>query len=475
MARLTHCACTSVLVGKAATLDGSTLIARTEDHAEACAPKRFTVVPERVHKKESFVSANNQFSMELDGAGLRYTSTPDVDQSEGAYEEAGINAAGVAMSATESTYANERVLAHDPLVEEGGLAEDALVTVVLPFISSARAGVERVAAIVAEHGSAEGNSILFADADEVWYMELATGHHWVAQRIPDDAYAVCANRISIQEVDFESPDFLHSDGIREFVEDNHLNPRPGTFDFRRIFGTYSQQDTHYNAPRVWFGQRLFTPEVEQQPEDLDLPFIRRANRLLDVDDVAQLLASHFDGTPFDPLGSDDDERSRTRYRAIALSRTQEGHVLQIRPGLPPERAGVHWVSLATTAFSPFVPFFANASAVHPAWESEARRPDPESVYWLLRTLDVLAESRYPLVARRVEDYLKASRQKAHAFVAATDRACAPLKGEALTEALTGANRAFMDELLADTRTLLQDAIMAEAEDSPLSFDMDENL
>ena len=94
---------------------------------------------------------------------------------------------------------------------------------------------------------------------------------------------------------------------------------------------------------------------------------------------------------------------------------------------------------------------------------------------MLRTLDVLAESRYPLVARRVEDYLKASRQKAHAFVAATDRACAPLKGEALTEALTGANRAFMDELLADTRTLLQDAIMAEAEDSPLSFDMDENL
>lgn len=475
MARPTHCACTSVLVGREATLDGSTLIARTEDHAEACAPKRFTIVPAQTHDHETFVSANNQFTMELDGAGLRYTSTPDVNPAEGAYEEAGINAAGVAMSATESTYANERVLAHDPLVEEGGLAEDALVTVVLPFITSAVDGVRRVADIVAEHGSAEGNSILFADAHDVWYLELATGHHWVAQRIPADAYAVCANRISIQEVDFDSPDFLYSDGIREFVNEHHLNPRPGTFDFRRIFGTYSQQDTHYNAPRVWYGQRLFTPEVEQQPEDLDLPFIRRANRLLGVDDVAQLLASHYDGTPLDPLGSDGDERSRTRYRAIALSRTQEGHVLQIRPDLAPERAGIHWVSLATTAFSPFVPFFANASAAHPAWESVAARPDPESAYWLLRTLDVLAESRYPLVARRVEDYLKASRQKAHAFVAATDRVCAPLEGETLTEALTSANRAFMEELLADTRTLVQDLIMAEAEDSPLSFDMDENL
>lgn len=474
MARSTHCACTSVLVGKAATLDGSLLIARTEDNSKACAPKRFTVASPS-QGKETFVSANNGFTLELDGTRLPHTSTPEADTSEGFYEEAGINAAGVAMSATESTYANERALAHDPLVEDGGLAEDALVSVVLPFITSAQEGVQRVADIVAEHGSAESNSILFADANEAWYMELATGHHWVAQRIPDDAYAVCANRISIQEVDFDSDDFMASDGIRDFVEEHQLNPRPGTFDFRRIFGTYSQQDVHYNAPRVWYGQHLFTPSVEQHPEDLELPFIRRADRLLGVDDVAQLLSSHYDGTPFDPLGSDGDERTRTRYRAVSLSRTQEGHILQIRPNLPPELAGIHWVALATTAFSPFVPFFANASAAHPAWESTAERPSHESAYWLLRTLGMLAESRYSLVARDVNDFLTACRQKAHAFVAATDSGCAPLEGAALTEALTSANNDFMDEILADVRLLLQDLVMKEAEDSRLSFDMDDNL
>lgn len=474
MARTTHCACTSVLVGKAATLDGSVLIARTEDNSSACAPKRFTVMPAH-DGREAFVSANNGFAMELDGTRLRHTSTPEADPSEGNYEEAGINEAGVAMSATESTYANERALACDPLVEEGGLAEDALVSVVLPFIRSAREGVRRVAEIVAAHGSAESNSVLFADADEAWYMELATGHHWAAQRIPDDAYAVCANRISIQEVDFGSDDFMASEGIREFVEENRLNPRPGTFDFRLIFGTRTQQDVRYNAPRVWFGQRLLTPEVEQRPDDLDLPFIRRANRLIGVDDVAQLLSSHYEGTPFDPLGADGDERSRARFRAVSLSRTQEGHILQIRPGLPPERAGIHWVALATTAFSPFVPFFANASSAHPAWESAAARPDHESAYWTLRTLGMLAESRWPQTARDVDGWLTACRQKAHAFVAATDRTCAGLEGEALTEALTIANRAFMDEMLADARTLAQDLVMAAAEDSRLSFDMDANL
>lgn len=474
MARATHCACTSVLVGKAAMIDGSVLIARTEDNTSACAPKRFAVMPARTYDRETFTSANNGFAMELDGAGLRHTSTPEADPSEGNYEEAGINEAGVAMSATESTYANERALACDPLVEDG-LAEDALVSVVLPHVRSAREGVRRVAEIVAAHGSAESNSILFVDADEAWYLELATGHHWAAQRIPDDAYAVCANRISIQEVDFNSDDFMTSEGIREFVAANRLNPRPGTFDFRRIFGTSTQQDAHYNAPRVWYGQRLFTPEVEQRPDDLDLPFIRRANRLLGVDDVAQFLSSHYEGTPFDPLGTDGDERSRARFRAVSLSRTQEDHILQIRPDLPPERAGIHWVALATTAFSPFVPFFANATAAHPAWENAAGRPDPESAYWLLRTLGMLAESRWPQTARDVDDFLKACRQKAHAFVAATDRACAPLEGEALTKALTSANHAFMDEMLADARRFAQDLVMAAAEDSRLSFDMDANL
>ena len=120
MTRSTHCACTSILVGKTASLDGSTMIARTENNACACAPKRFTVVPERRWEHKQFTSAGNGFSMELDGAALRYTSTPEGDPSEGLYEEAGINAAGVAMSATESTYANERVLALDPVTLRRG-------------------------------------------------------------------------------------------------------------------------------------------------------------------------------------------------------------------------------------------------------------------------------------------------------------------------------------------------------------------
>ena len=474
MARSTHCACTSILVGKAASLDGSTLIARTEDNSNACAPKRFTVIPEKKHAGGMFVSASNGFSMPLHGKGLRYTAMPDATPDEGLYEEAGINSAGVAMSATESTYANDRVLAFDPLVDDG-LAEDSLLTVALPFITSAREGVERIGDIVAEHGSAESNSVLLSDAKEVWYMELATGHHWIAQRIPDDAYAVCGNRISIQDVDFTSDDFMASANIKTFVDEHHLNPLPDTFNFRRIFGTYSQQDIHYNTPRVWFAQRYLSPEIEQHPENLELPFICRANRLIGVDDVAYLLSSHFEGTEFDPLGSDGTESTRTRYRAMSLSRTQEGHILQLRPDLPAERAGIHWAAMATTAFSPFVPFYANASTGHAAWEKADGRPAADSAYWLLRTLGMLAETRYALTASTMGDFLATCRQKALIFVEQTDRDCARLSGKELTDALTRANQTFLDEILANISTTLQDLIMTSAEDSRLSFTMDENL
>ena len=81
-------------------------------------------------------------------------------------------------------------------------------------------------------------------------MEIVTGHHWVAQRIPDDSYAVCANRVSIQQVDFNNTDeFMWSEGIQEFVEKNHLNTDKTGWNFRHIFGTDNLKDRHYNTPR----------------------------------------------------------------------------------------------------------------------------------------------------------------------------------------------------------------------------------
>ncbi len=248
-------ACTSILIGKNATVDGSVIIGRNEDSRPAW-PKNFVVHPAVTHDTpQVFKSQDNDFSMPLPANAAKYTATPEWTTKYGLFEEDGINEYGVAMSATESTYANTRVLAADPL-EKNGIGEEAMITVTLPYIKSAREGVKRLGTIVATYGTDESNGILFADKDEAWYFETGSGHYWVAQRIPDDSYAVIANQMAIQEIDFADPDnFMWHPGIQDFVKEHVLNPGRQGFNFRKIFGTANQMDTYYNLPRVWYGQK----------------------------------------------------------------------------------------------------------------------------------------------------------------------------------------------------------------------------
>ena len=149
-------ACTSIMVGKKASLDGATYIARNEDRVKAIEPKRFLVKPAVEGRHETYVSPYNKVTVPMPEKGMRYTSTPSLNQKTGPNEEDGINEANVAASFTESVYANDRVLAYDPFIKNG-LAEDSLCTLILPFIHSAREGVEYTGKLIAKYGSAEGS------------------------------------------------------------------------------------------------------------------------------------------------------------------------------------------------------------------------------------------------------------------------------------------------------------------------------
>ena len=70
-------------------------------------------------------------------------------------------------------------------------------------------------------------------------------------------------------------------------------PKEAKFNWREIFGTRSESDLHYNTPRVWYGQKLLTPSVKQEPQSFDLPFIQKADRPLSVQDAQTVLASHY--------------------------------------------------------------------------------------------------------------------------------------------------------------------------------------
>ena len=126
--------CTEILVGKAASMDGSTIVARNEDGYGPVNPIKFVVHPATDQAGKAFTSAVTGVTVPLPDHAYRYTGTPQADQSDGQYEEAGINEFNVGMSATETTATNARVLGYDPLVNDG-VNEEAMVTLVLNMLS----------------------------------------------------------------------------------------------------------------------------------------------------------------------------------------------------------------------------------------------------------------------------------------------------------------------------------------------------
>ncbi|PRO88680.1 dipeptidase [Lactiplantibacillus pentosus] len=471
-----YSACTSILVGKNATADGSTMIGRNEDSRAAWA-KKFVVHPHReFDEPQSFESsdAEHPFKMTLPKIRAKYTATPEWTSKYGLFEEDGINEYGVAMSATESAYCNTRVLAADPYVTDG-IGEEAMVTVTLPYIHSAREGVERLGHIIETYGTYETNGILFSDVNEVWYMETGAGHYWVAQRIPDDAYAVVANQLAIQEIDFSDHDnYLYAKNIRNFVLDHQLASMDNGLNFREVFGTADLSDRYYNTPRVWYGQRCFTPSVEQAPESFDLPFIQRADGLIHIDQVRDYLASHYQGTPFDPVGNGTDAEKH-QYRPISLAKTQESHVLQLRPDLPVTQSGIHWLAMGVAAESVNVPFYAGATDTPAAYQVATAKYDPTSAYWIYKHVGVLVDAHYHDLHDALQTVQKELAIKLGHHLITTDEQVSQLTGDDLTAALTAANQAAADIALNAMQALAADLITESTDMSPLNYNTDLNL
>src|SRR5699024_1799821 len=208
-----------------------------------------------------------------------------------------------------------------------------------------------------------------------------------------------------------------SAGIQDFVAQHHLNPDPDGWNFRRIFGTADVFDQHYNTPRQWYGHKLFNPELKFDPMDLDLPFVMKCDHLISLEEVQAYLGSHYQNTPYDPLGHGSEEDKR-RFRPISLNRTQNSHVLQIKPDLPAAAQTIMWMSLGgAPTFTPYLPLFGNADQADARLRNtpaELDLDDP-SFYWLFKRLAMLVEAHHAEFAQADLDYLKALRQFFHTW------------------------------------------------------------
>ncbi|GHN45651.1 dipeptidase [Lactobacillus delbrueckii] len=438
--------CTTILVGKDATIDGSTMIARSEDGGSTIIPEAFIVVNPKDQPKhyKAVISGQEIDDEDLLPNPLRYTSAPDASGENGIWAAAGINDATVAMTATETITTNSRIQGIDPLVEEGGLGEEDFVTLTLPYIHSAREGVKRLGYLVEKYGTYEMNGSAFADHDEVWYIETIGGHHWAARRIPDDAYVAAPNRLNIDFFDFnDEENFMCSSDLLDIINEYHLNPDYQGYNLRHIFGSSTIKDAHYNNPRAWYIHRYFDPEWEGEPGDQDQPFITYAKKKISPEDIKFLESSHYQDTKYDVYSTTNTEAEKKLFRPIGINRNFETHILQIRNDVEEGIAGVQWLAFGPNTFNCFVPFYTNVTTT-PASFQTGPDFDLTKIFWLNKLNAQLGDTNYKVYSALEQAFEEKTMAKLRQIENETDRAVKGLTGRDLQEKLEEANQKMAD-------------------------------
>ena len=472
--------CTTILVGKNASYDGSTIIARDDDSGSGrYDPKRFVAVAPDDQPRH-YRSVLSHVEIELPDNPCRYTIAPNVLNNRGILAEAGANEHNVAMSATETIAVNERVLGADPMVElrpavgepdstdyqaeqPGGIGEEDIITLVLPYVTTAREGVARLGELLETYGTYESNGVIISDVDEIWYVETIGGHHWMARRVPDDSYVVMPNQLGIDSFDFADAcgaqeNYMCSDDLKAFVDKHHLDlSLDGSFNPRDAFGSHDDADHVYNTPRAWFMLRHLNPntwvwegpDADYTPHSDDLPWCMVPERKITPEDVKYLLSSHYQGTPYDPYAAYGDPKSKGAYRTIGINRNSFMALTQMRPDLPEEFRTVEWIAYASNAFNTMVPFYANVDTTPAYLACTTGEVSTESFYWVSRMIAAMADAAYGKSIFHVERYEEGVLSATRALLNAYDEKQAQEADPARRAALrTEANEAIARELKA---------------------------
>ncbi|QRG86233.1 C69 family dipeptidase [Bulleidia sp. zg-1006] len=438
--------CTTLLVGKKASYDGSTLMARNEDSpAGEFTAKKFVVVhPEEQAK--IYQSVLSHVEIPLPKNPMRYTAMPDALGKIGIWAATGVNEENIAMTATETITSNELVLAADPLVEYktatdnrpeiiGGIGEEDIVTLTLPYIHSAREGILRLGSLLEKYGTYEMNGIAFQDVDEIWWLETIGGHHWMAIRVPDDQYVVMPNQLGIDHFDFadaygNAENYLCSKDLKDFVQDNFLDlSLDGTFNPRWTFGSHADADHVYNTPRAWMMLKYFNPNTYQwdgehadyKPEMDSLPFALKPERKITIEDVKYVLSHHYQGTDFDPYSNHANPLLKGKYRPIGINRNNFLSCTQIRPYMPKENRSIEWVCYGSNVFNAFVPFYTTIEKTPDYLANTTAEVTTENFYWANRIIAALSDAHFAETANTIERYQNTVQTQGHALIRQNDQ------------------------------------------------------
>ena len=346
--------CFAVLVGKNASTDGSVLLAHNEDDPDEQMLNIYTV-PRNEKRGE-----NKRIWIEFPGMAVA---------------DAALNEYGVAVVSDACHSREDRAD-----VTDGGVVYEVRMTVA-KYARSARHGVELIGELMQKRGYRDsGRTYVIADCNEGWVCSLVRGHHWVAQRVPDDSVMIIPNNYTISNVDLsDTANFCGSSDIISYaIERGWYNPsEDGAFSFKRAYAKpYSLKDDrnyirHMSALKHLTGKDYST-------DTHTYPFAVKANRKIGITDLIEVLGSHGENIA---EKIDYSNEKILHPCCICVDRTVNSSIFQLRSWLPTEVGSLVWTSGGHPCYELFVPWYIGMSESPKGFERFASADEAEAKHF----------------------------------------------------------------------------------------------
>ncbi len=424
-------ACTGLYVGSDYSQNGSTYFGRSED-LNNNGIKVFGVQEAKDWPEGTVYTDNDGFTMPMPAHTFKYSYmrdsknyTPAPTDGNGnvlgqAYGEVGVNEKGVSVSATVSTYAKTEIVGNekagikglDPLVK-GGITEVSLGSLLLGISESARDGVVKLAAIIDKYGAGENNSLMIGDPNEVWYVEILSGHQYAAIKLPANKVSAQPNMILMGAIDVnDKENVIVSPNLVKLAEDNGflVKDESGKIDVALTYrGTIADsQKKNGNLTRYWMAGNYLNPGLfgnesleSFRGDGSQVKLLFDADRKLTTAEVLNILKQRGIGTKYDHTVDN-------KIYPVGNENQMEVHVFEKRANKPLELTTVQWQGMADAPYTVFIPYYtALMSKVNPKYEEDGNETYVDgSMHWLFNDLNELCMHHYsPQLEKGVREYL----------------------------------------------------------------------
>ncbi|MCI9474650.1 MAG: C69 family dipeptidase [Flavonifractor sp.] len=399
-------ACTGVYVGKDVSDQGTYLLARSEDQGQSDYNKMFLVQPRVDNVPGRFIEDTaTGFKIPLPDTTWQYTYVPDYTRGDdGMYPGSCTNEHGVSITGTVSTSTCEKWEEADPFIEPG-LREAILPAAVAAVATSARNAVDVLLGYVDEYGSEEGNTVMICDQNEAWFVEIYSGHHYCAMKMPDDQVAVFGNHNMIGLVDPKAtPEdgYIYSEGLFELIDELDLAVKEGELYHLAKSVTENTREP-YNNMRNWGGMKLLAPSLAGDTYDNDnfYPLFYAPDEKVSVLDVMDIYRYRYEGTPIDV-----NLEGQEGNRVISTTNSSQIHILQTFSDWPAQCSAINWIALGNGEHTVFVPFFSGITDTAEAYKVDGDTYNPQGAYWMFKRLCTLGQLDRDLYGNGVRAFWK---------------------------------------------------------------------